>query len=81
MGQKTYDPFRDPVGDRLWLKGIRAGPKDRLAIKRQMILRTITQANYVPIYFSSSITFVGKRVKNFRRKYELAASPADWSPG
>jgi peptide/nickel transport system substrate-binding protein len=72
--------WKDPVMNQLWLKGLRLQGKALANIRRQLIMRAITQALYVPLLDTATPVFVGKRVKDVRSTIRQAIHPEDWSP-
>jgi hypothetical protein len=71
--------WRDPVSDRLWLKGQRLTPKQGRPLWRQLSARAVTQAFFVPLGTVGGYHYVSKRVGGIRTGVN-AWDPTWWFP-
>jgi hypothetical protein len=73
--------WRDVQLYRLYYKALRADPAHLKTIERQMITRSITQADWLPVVATTSLlAYNPKRVSGIARPSEFSFQVVDWSP-
>jgi hypothetical protein len=76
--------WSDPVVNRLYVKALRAGvegSKAQISVLHTMLLRLVTQAEFLPVVSEDIETFLNaKKVVPFKRPQELAYQMVEWVP-
>jgi peptide/nickel transport system substrate-binding protein len=78
--QRTWS---DPVLNKLWVQGGRASSAAAAKkIWQQMSVRTVTQADFLPVFWFSRIWYVSKRIGGFTLAppFPSTPSPTAWYP-